>query len=444
MRSAALLGASSWDVTPSEGANARPRISHYLVGNNVWMNPSDAVWSVASKAGLQIVRIGGGAYDRKMPPNDQLVDWLRRIKAMGAEPMVQVSQYGTAREAADLVRFLNVENKFAVRYWNLGNEPWLQRKKPPIGTVAAEVAAYVKPIASAMKAVDPSIKIYIPDECDYFDELYESLIGGPSDVCGKDENNRHYVDGISWHRYVSGDRRWVVANAAQQFRVRAAKCRNLIDRANAAHGRAGAGALGWGIGEYNLENRGFEGPSTTEGAGVHSFVNGQFQAEVLGICMKYGATYCSPWSTFENGGRRQGTDYSFIDGQGLTPRPSYRHMELVAKNFRGEYLDGATNLPDIRAFGCKRDDGLCAMILNMEDTGTRSYTLRFDAGKIEGACAINLDGGLRIQHKDDISNQTTQLLVFSGNGTLARKYTYGVDQAKAGEPPKLEEFKKKR
>ena len=159
--------------------------------------------------------------------------------------------------------------------------------------------------------------------------------------------------------------------------------------------------------------------------------------------MKYGATYCSPWSTFENGGRRQGTDYSFIDGQGLTPRPSYRHMELVAKNFRGEYLDGVTNLPDIRAFGCKRSDGFCAMILNLEDAGTRSYTLRFDDGKIEGACAINLDGGLMAQYKDAIANQTTQLLVFSGNGMLARKYTYGLDQAKAGEPPKLEEFTKK-
>jgi len=448
MRSVGILGAGYWAATLSKAARdtagVRPRISPYLVGNNVWLNPSDAVWDVTSKAGLQILRIGGAGYDRRMPPNEQLMDWCRHIKAMGAEPMIQVSQYRSAQEAADVVRFFNVENKFPIRFWNIGNEPWLQRKKPPIASMPPVVAAYVKPIASAMKAVDPTIKIYIPDACDYFDEMYEGLISGPSDVCGKDENNRFYVDGISWHRYVSGDRQWVAANAAEQFRVRSAKCKNLIDRANAAHGRTGANALGWGIGEYNLENKGYEGLSTSEGSGVHSFVNGQFHAEVLGICMKYSATYCATWDIFERNGDREGTDYSFIDGQGLTPRPSYWHLELVAKNFRGEYLDGATNLPYIRAFGSRHNDRVCAMILNLEETGARSYTLRFDDRRIKATCAINLDGGLEVQYNDSISNQTTQLLVFLANGTPVRKYTYGVDQAKAGEPPKLEEFTKRR
>ena len=57
MASVGVLGAGYWAATPSNTAqgatSAPPRISRYLVGNNVWMSPSAAVWDVASKAGRQ-------------------------------------------------------------------------------------------------------------------------------------------------------------------------------------------------------------------------------------------------------------------------------------------------------------------------------------------------------------------------------------------------------
>ena len=431
-----VLGSASI-AAPSE--NSGSAISPYLVGNNVWHNPNAAVWKVAAEAGLQIVRIGGGAYDGRMPSNEQLMEWCRHIRAMGAEPMIQVSQYLSGEQAAAVVRYFNVEQKMNIKFWNIGNEPWLRNKRPPIAEVAALVAGYVKPLASAMKTVDPDIKIFVCDECDYFDALYEGISSGPYDVCGKDEHGRYYVDGLSWHRYVSGDRDRVAERAAADIRVRAEKCKRLIDRTNASHQRTGENALQWGIGEFNLENKGYEGPSTSEGSGVHSFVNGQFFAEVLGICMKDGAAYGCTWSIYEHGGRRSGTDYSFIDGQGLTPRPTFRHMELIARNCRGAYADGITNLPNIRAFGCKDADQVCVMILNMEATGQRDYTLRLDSTPITSVCAINIDTGMALEYKDTIGNQTTQLLMFDPQGKLIRKYTYGVEQAKAGSAPLVQQ-----
>lgn len=74
----------------------------------------------------------------------------------------------------------------------------------------------------------------------------------------------------------------------------------------------------------------------------------------------------------------------------------------------------------------------------------RSYTLWLDNGKIEGECAIDLNGGLGVQHKDTISNQTTQLPALSAKGSLVLKYSCGLAQTKAEEPPKLEGFTKSR
>ena len=413
----------------------RPAISPYLVGANVWHHPSDEVWRVTSKAGIQIVRIGGGAYDRSMPSNDQVRAWCRQIRLMNAEPLIQVSRYLSAEQAAGIVRHFNVDEEMSIEFWNIGNEPWLREGRPDVKTVPAIVAEYVKPLASAMKEVDPRIKIFVCDECDYFDALYEGLIAGPFDLCGKDESGHYYIDGFSWHRYVSGDRAWVATNAAEDFRKRAAKCRDLVNRANRSHGRSGDEALQWGIGEFNLENKGYEGLSSIEGSGVHSFVNGQFFAEVYGLCMKYEAAYACPWSMFEHGGRRSGTDFSFLDGQGLTPRPSYRHMQLIAQHFRGTYADGSSNLPHVRAFGCLAENQSCVLILNMETDGERAYTLRLDDGAITSSCAINIDAGVELEYKDTIPNQTTQLLIFDSHGTLIRRYVYGLDQAKAGETP---------
>jgi hypothetical protein len=71
-------------------ANGQP-IKSMLVGNNVWLNPSDKVWDLTRQCGVGSVRIGGGAYDKRMPPKTQLLNWVTRIQAMKAEPIMQVS-----------------------------------------------------------------------------------------------------------------------------------------------------------------------------------------------------------------------------------------------------------------------------------------------------------------------------------------------------------------
>jgi hypothetical protein len=47
---------------------------------------------------------------------------------LGAEPSISVRLHGgTPEAAAELVRYTNIEQGYAVRYWSIGNEPSLYR-----------------------------------------------------------------------------------------------------------------------------------------------------------------------------------------------------------------------------------------------------------------------------------------------------------------------------
>ncbi len=320
-----------------------PAISPLLVGNNAWMYPDYRVWNIAAQAGLRIVRIGGIAFDKNMIPNNMLSDWVKQIKAMGAEAMIQVSRFDGPEAAAEVVRYFNIETGNTVRYWNIGNEPFCNHVT---GESASQVAAYIKPIAAAMKAVDPTIQIFAPDECYFYDDYYASLLSGddsPADISGMvPGQDYYYIDGISWHMYVGYPPENIpieqLATAgAQAFLDRIQRTRQLVDRANAVRGRSGEDALQWGIGEFN----------SSDGPRVCSFENGQMFAQVYGYIMKYGGLYGATWSMFENGGRCYGSDYSFVDAK-MQPRSTYIHMQMISQNFSGTYLDGSSNLEDIR------------------------------------------------------------------------------------------------
>lgn len=137
------------------------RISSVLEGNNKWyINPSNQVWELAGQAGLTSLRIGRHAYDDNMPSKSQFPDWVKRNQAMGAEPIMQVSQYGTPEVAAELVKYFNLEsngNQVPIKYYNICNEPWLQVGRPPLSSGGALVEGYFKPIAAVIKDVDPGI-----------------------------------------------------------------------------------------------------------------------------------------------------------------------------------------------------------------------------------------------------------------------------------------------
>lgn len=390
-------------------------ISPILVGTNVWfINPSKQVWDLTEQSGVKSIRIGGHAYDVNMPSKAELLDWVKKIQSIGAEPIMQVSQYDSPEAAADLVTYFNVDlaSGKPIKYWNIGNEPWLQNKKPNLSEVGPMVEKYFKPRAVAMKAVDATIKIYGPDLCYYIDEAINDLFGGANDISGKIPGKEYYYcDGISWHRYPQDTNINLAYEGIENFRESIVKCKAKVDSVNILHNRTGDDALGWGIGEYNAKG----GPQ------VHTWENGQMFGGVLDLCMKYEATYATTWSMFEHNGDRKGSDFSFIDGAHMTPRPSYRHMQMIANNFSGEYIDGKSTLKDIITFGSKQGSKISVMIMNRSDK-TVSFNLNLNDQKVSNdsdLVQLNIDANTNLSYNGTMEPLASMALVFD-NGKIEK------------------------
>jgi hypothetical protein len=395
-------------------------ISPYLVGTNLWYtNPSSTVWNLTKACGVQMIRIGGAEYDKNMPSNATILSWVKNIRAIGAEPIIQVSQYKSAALAASLVKYLNVDKSgeiAPVKYWNIGNEPWLQANRPATSSMAAFVAKYFKPIAVAMKEIDSTIKIFGPDECYYMDDAYNALFGskGVNDIAGKIPGKEYYYcDGISWHRYPNIDAASLSTGGIDDFKGSIVKCKARVDFANKAHNRTGDEKLSWGIGEFNAEG----------GSNVHSWENGQMFGGILGLCMQKEALYATSWSMFENGGSRSGTDFSMIDGT-MKPRASYWHMQFVAEYFKGSYIDGTSSSNDFIVYGAQNEEQTAVMIMHRASGSLKEYTLQLnDTATSASTYKLKVNAGKNLKYSDIITPRTTQVLIFRGDSIIKINYT---------------------
>ena len=59
-------------------------------------------------------------------------------------------------------------------------------------------------IAPAMKKADPTIAIFVFDECEMRAPAFEALCGGTLDITGKNPDGTWIVDGFTFHRYPFG------------------------------------------------------------------------------------------------------------------------------------------------------------------------------------------------------------------------------------------------
>ncbi|NUP43941.1 MAG: alpha-L-arabinofuranosidase [Streptomyces sp.] len=153
------------------------------VGGNVAvydgnMNSSDMP-GLLSAAGIKTVRYPGGGYadgyhwqtntvdGGYVAPNTGFDAFMGTVKAAGGQPVITANYgSGTPQEAADWVKYANITKGYHATYWEIGNEvygngeygaTWEtdQHSSHSATTYATNLVQY----ASAMKAVDPSIKI---------------------------------------------------------------------------------------------------------------------------------------------------------------------------------------------------------------------------------------------------------------------------------------------
>lgn len=479
VRAEGTAGKSAYSASVSVMTSTQnPGIPSHFAGINAWMpyrighevhygklstNADDPIWTKVQESGARIMRYGGHAVDRDADPTwtetmDQYVAMVDAMRSKGIEPVLQVPVYGgqfSASQAADIVRHVNFVSGTraarAVTYWVIGNEPDLDNKGyGSSGYTTHEIAEYLKEFASAMKVVDPSIKIIGPEIAGYDPTIINGLtdcsgVGGADDVTGQDPNGNYYVDIISFHVYpfngTQSDRSVVIGKlmGTNGFNDRLGELAARLDDCNDLHGRTGGSALKMAVTEANI-NYANNSSDDIYGLGAKSFLGGQFWAEMMGIAMQQGVDFITFWSTIEGNG------LSYISSDGATRRPSYYHFQMVAQNFRGSSVPVTdNNQPNVKEFGAEDTDQVAVMILNQDTSSSFNYTVRLDTGTVSGTnpLKINVDAGISAEYSGTISTESSIVLIFNASGAIKRKIEYklyGHANATPPSPPAVTDY----
>ena len=440
-------------------------ISPYLIGQNAWMPDTIGIannctdppcllngklhkkWKEIGESFSKTIRFGGIAPDKNRPTNYQYIKMIDSIRAKGMEPIIQVPFHiwrFSASDAANIVQYINITKGKNVKYWIIGNEPDLGYSY----TSAAQIAAYFKPFSSAMKAIDPTIKIIGP-ECAWYNQgIINGLTtpNGPDDITGKDAAGNYYIDYISFHIYPfngTQTRTQVITKLTStgSFQDNLIALNQRLSNCNSTHNRTGSNAIKAAVTEANVSWQNNSGDNLY-GNGANSFIGGQFIAELSSICMKQNVQFLNIWSVVE--GNSNVNNIGYIDPGTGNKKPSYYHFQMLAEHFKGNYLQGSTNNSLVKAFACSDNNKIKVMILNQDQSNGYNFTLSLNNASINSSSTlkININGGLNYPYFNDyISEQSTVLYTFNESGIVEEKIIYELNtQAAANQPPQKIQF----
>jgi hypothetical protein len=418
-------------------------ISPWLFGQNHWMERTDEgnrpgylymLWPKVKESGIKTVRIGGGGYNHRLPAQEKLNGMIDSIRGIGAEPILQVPESYTAEQTIELISYYNKTDRKPILFWSIGNEPMLHNRDN-----IDRIYDYVVRIATALKSVDPTIKVFAFDECDLFIEPHKAFCGGRLDITGKDKNGNWLIDGFAFHKYPiiepGFSRNDVIFRGPQSIHLQAIQLNEMMDAANIKHGRTGEAKLLWGLTEMNVTTSNPD--REISGIGNASFLGGQFFAEVYGIGMAYNAFTVAPWCINETD--RISSDFGYIGlPSEFYPRSSYYHTQLMALNMKGSFLPTESNNSFVKTIGSKSSDEICVMILNQDEFHDFEFDLFLNKGGFSAkSLKITADIGLDKTISGSIPNQTTMMFVLSKTGDVLRQYTYGLTNNLKHQAPEM-------
>ena len=141
-------------------------ISPLIYGSNYgpWLTVPFYNLQQAYDSGIRILRFPAGAWgDHNDVTHLQIDQFMDFANKMGATAIFHVRLLdGTPEQAAEMVRYTNLERKYNVQYWSIGNEPTLFDAEVKIKGQSYDIERFNqewRTFAEAMKKVDPTIKL---------------------------------------------------------------------------------------------------------------------------------------------------------------------------------------------------------------------------------------------------------------------------------------------
>lgn len=313
----------------------------------------------AQASGITYLRFPGGRWgDLNNIQPSQIDMFIRTARMIGAEPSIHVRlENGTPEQAAELVRYTNIEKEYGVRLWSIGNEPNLFDDYTTI-----DHNTQWRAIAEAMLAVDPDILLVGPD----ISQWSGTPAVDPVDPEGRDWlrefllANGDMVDIVSIHRYPFPQSMARPITTIEDLRENTAQWSEIIPNLRAViEETTGRTDLPVAITEANSHwSSNIEGEATPD-----SHYNAIWWADVLGRLIMEQSEIVGYFELQTQDAR---------GGWGILARfdvrPTYYTYQLY-QQFGTELLAANSTVEDISIYAARREDGaLTLMIVNLADT----------------------------------------------------------------------------
>jgi alpha-L-arabinofuranosidase len=297
---------------------------------------------------------------------------------------------GTPAAAADLVKYLNVEKKYGVKWLLVGNEPDLT--DGIIGSPQAFAEKYVA-FVDAVRAVDAAVKFVGPELLT--GAHVDGIHGRPDWLTPLLTQAPGRVDGISWHYYPldSGQKNpssSAIMSVEHLFQETAPDWRPasiayadevmpVLDAARKAH----APNAGVWITEFA------EDPGPGAGAGISETIAGAlWVGDALGRYAEYAPAAIIRW-VFKTVASHA---YGLIDVNDQ-PRPAYGTYWLYARHMGDRYVHSVSSArTEVAVHASLRADGALAVMLVNKTTSSKRASVRVDGFCTASATDITLTG----------------------------------------------------
>ena len=340
-------------------------ISPLIYGSNYgpWLTVSFDMLPEAYDSGITILRFPAGEWgdqnDVKTYQIDQFMDFAHKV---GATAMFNVRLFdGTPEQAAEMVRFTNIERKYNVEYWAIGNEPTLYNGAVKNRGETYDIDRFNKEwraIAEAMKKVDPTIKL-VGAEINQFS--YDPSPGATTNFGERDQEwfveflkkNGDLVDVVSFHRYPFPRSRTSGPPTIDELRQNAQEWDQIIIHARELIHQYTGQDLPIAITEFNSAyDKSVGGEATPD-----SHFNAIWLADVLGRMIKNGVFMANEWALTAKGG---------VGGWGLIDQydvyPAYYTYQLF-RRFGTGLVYSSSDDPDVSIYAARRADGALTVIV---------------------------------------------------------------------------------
>ena len=400
---------------------SKGEINPYVYGTNYgpWITVPMGVMEDYLNSGLTFIRFPGGNWGDTNTIRDYQLDQFMDLAGMiDADVSVSTNLLeGTPEQAAELVRYANVENDYNIQYWSIGNEPNLF----PESRGADEYLdtdfynARWREFAEAMKAVDPNIKLIGPDT----NQFRADETTNPKDAQGRDwlrqflKANGDMVDIVAVHRYPFPENPSDGPPPFEELRDNSEEWDELVPTLRNAVFEETGEDLPLAIMEFNSNWSSAAGSDTSP----DSFYNAIWLADALGRMIDNDIDMVAQFALQHN-----------TNGWGLLDRsvvrPSYYVYQLY-KRFGNEQVHANSAVPYVSVFAAKQNDGtLTVMLINRDKpdvtipltidnfTPSSNELWRFDQEhNAENLGAIDWENGGEIS----LPGQSISLLVLEGN-----------------------------